>query len=143
MNNARLSIMFTAAIFLCASLGYCQGLSDQELKIYHDIGWEMLQAEYELGMDPTEEDGQKGEARIRQFLSQNNLTEEQLQSIIERGNEMPFTAAEEKLAQDLKVEMTDDLTADQIMAKLRELANRHGMSMGQTSSVFTRNIARD
>ncbi len=139
----RIVIIAAVALLTFTSMGHCQELSDRELGIYYGAAWETLQAEYELGWDPTEEDGQRAEARIKQFMSHNNVTEEELQGIIERGNNMPFTAAEENLSNDMDAEITDYLSGDQIVAKLHELADRYGMSMGQVSSVFTRRIARE
>ncbi|MDP2921215.1 MAG: hypothetical protein Q8O12_02440 [Candidatus Omnitrophota bacterium] len=139
----RIIIIAVVALLVSASLGYCQELSDKELGIYYGAVWETLQAEYELGADPTEEDGQRATARIQRFMNQNNVTENELQGIVERGNNMTFTSAEENLAEDMDAEITDYLTSDQMMSKLRELGDRYGMSMGQVSSVFTRKIARD
>lgn len=136
-------IIIIAAVLLLASLGYCQELSDQELGIYYGAAWEALQIEYQLGMDPSDEDGERATARMQLFLSQNGITEEGLHGIIERGNNMPFTAAEENLAQDMNAEITDYLTSEQIMSKLYDLADRYGMNIGQVSSVFTRRILRD
>lgn len=143
MNKTKIRIMITAAIFLFVSLGYCQELSDRERKIFYDAAWEALQAEYQLSIDPDGVDEEYGQDMMQRLLDQNGITKEQLEDIIERGNKMPFTAAEEQLSRELKTRITDDLTPDEIMDTLDDLANEYGMRVGQVSSVFTRNIVRD
>lgn len=143
VNKIKTGIMITAVIFLFVSLGYCQELSDWERKMYYESAWQALQADYQSFLDSSEEGVQKAEERVRQFLSQNGLTQAQLEDIVDRGNKMPFTAAEEQISQELKTRITDDLTPDEIMDTLDDLANKYGMSMGQVSSVFTRRIARE
>lgn len=138
-----MGIIMTATVFLFSSLGYCQELSDWERKIFYDTAWKMLQLEYRLSIDPSEKEGEEAQAIMQQFLNQNSVTEEQLKDIIERGNKMPFTAAEKQLAQEMKTEITEDLTPEEIMATLKDLANKYGMSMGQVSSVFTRRILNE
>jgi hypothetical protein len=123
--------------------GYCKELSDRERKIYYGAAWEIVQAEYQLSIDMSDDAAEKVEATIRRFLDKNGITEEQLKDIIARGDTMPFTADEELLYQDLSISIADDLTPDETMATLHDLANKYGMSLGQASSVFTRGVSRE
>lgn len=139
MNNAKMWVMITAVIFLSARWGYSEELSDSERRIYYEASLHALEAEYRLSVDPSAD----VEASTRQFLSQNGITEAELNDIIERGNKMAFTVAEEGLSQELNARITDNLTPDEIMDALADLSNKYGMSKGQVSSIYTRNIARD
>ncbi len=143
MNKTKMSIVISAALLIFASLAYCQGLTQQELGIYYDAAWEMLDAEYQMSINMYDDPEERVEARIQQFLDRNGITQEQLEDIINRGNMMPFTPEEEMLYQDLTISITEDLTPEEAMAVLRDLANEHGMSLGQVSSVFARAIASE
>ena len=143
MNKTKMIIMITAAIFLFVSLGYCQELSDRELKIFYDAAWQLIRAEYLFSRDPNVADEEYEQNVMQQLLSQNGITLEQLEDIIDRGNNMPFTATEEQISKELKAKITDNLTADEFFATLNDLANKYGISVGQVSTVFSRNILRD
>lgn len=131
MNNIKMRIMITAAIFLCAPLGYCQELSDWELGIFYDEAeWELTHYE-----DTAVEDW---EAITQQFLNQKGITREQMEDIRERGLKMSFATAEEQVAQELKIKITEYMTLEQRMAILNDLANKYGMSRGQVGTVLAR-----
>lgn len=131
-------------VWLFSRSVYGQELSDRERKIYYDAAWEGLQADYQLGMNPSVvENEEYGRAMTDRLLTQNGITQEQLEDIMERGRQMPFTTAEEELAQEMDRKITDELTPDEIMAALNNFANKYGMSIGQVSSIFLRKLARD
>jgi hypothetical protein len=142
MGKTRLGIIVVAAVFLFLSLSYCQELSDKERSIFYDAAWLALQGEYQISID-SQGGIEEVEGKMQQLLDQNNLTPDQLKDIIERGNKMPFTPAEEQLVQEMDREITDNLTPDKTMAVLNKLANKYGMSISQVSSVFTRRITRN
>lgn len=143
MNKAKIGIMVAAVIFLFVSCGYSQELSDKEREIFYEATWLGIEGDYQLGTDSSGAGAEEVATKIQQLLSQNNLSEDQIQDIMERGRQMPFTAAEEELAQEMNREMIDDLTPDGIMAALNNLADKYGMSIGQVSSVFTRRRVRE
>jgi hypothetical protein len=117
MNAVKTGILISAVIFLFASTACC--------------------------MDPSDEAAKDASVRMQAFLSLNHITEDQLKDIFEKGNNMPFTAAEEQLVQEMNSEITDYSTAYEIIDVLYYLADKYGMDMGQVSSVFLKRTARD
>jgi hypothetical protein len=123
---------------------YGQELTDQERHIYYDAAWEGVEGDYQMAMNPSvvEDDGY-GKAMMDRLLTQNGITMEQLEDIVERGKQMPFTSAEEELAEEMDREISGELTPDGIMAALNNFADEYGMSIGQVCSVYLRKLARD
>ena len=141
MRSIKTVAVFIVFTFLFSSIGYPKELSARERQIYYDAAWEMLEAEYQLSTNWYNDPGGMIEKKMGRFLNKNGITQNELDDIIERGNEMSFSDAEEKVSYELDMIHTDDLTPDESMNALKNLASKYGMSVGQVTTVFTRKLA--
>ncbi|MBM3249315.1 MAG: hypothetical protein FJZ09_00505 [Candidatus Omnitrophica bacterium] len=134
MKNKWLFGLPVLTLILCLSLAYCQELTEKEKQVFYEVvEWEM-----ESAADMSDEEA---EDAARGIAAKHGISYEQLQDVMTRGYNMPLTAQEEKVADEIKKRLSacGEYPETDILVKVcSEAAAKYRMPTGQAVSTYFR-----
>lgn len=121
---------------MCVSLVsvpvYSQELTEREKNILYDA------MEQEISLEEQMMAGNNN-PQVEDLATKYGLSEAEMQDIVTRAKNMPFTSSEKAVAEELRQELAslpEDSPNPEVPAILKELASRYNMRLGQVGLIL-------